>query len=199
MTMMDSTTKALIRKYLTGAAVAAIGGAVGAATTMLEAGPVADTRALLAAMGLGALVALRLWMSRQMSGIPALFGLQQSFGDKLAASPDEELGEGGLLYKVLLPNLESAQMRSFVGESMPAPAPTMVEVRKFSDVRLQEAVEHVFANSGGKNGMFFNVNLDGEIRAGVAVKTGGHLSIGGFLLKKPGSKMEGLVEVTFAF
>jgi len=193
---MESQTLATIRKYVTGAIVVALGGAVGAASTMLEAGPITNYKALGAAMFVGAVLALRLWLVKETSGIFSIFGLEKSFGDKLAESPKDYFDDGGILYNEILPNLEK-QAQGLTGL-----APTLssiVEVRKFSDPRLQEALETVFANSGGKNGMFFNVNLNGEVRAGVAVKAGGHLSVGGFLEKKPGLKLEGLVQFTYAF
>jgi hypothetical protein len=75
----------------------------------------------------------------------------------------------------------------------------MVEVRRFSDSRLQEAVESVFLASGFKNGAVINVDLNGEIRAGLVVKKGGHLTFSGFLAKKPHQKIEGLAQVAFGF
>lgn len=194
---MNDKTKALIQKYLSGAIVAALGGAVGAVTTMLEAGPVTNYKALLAAMAVGAVLALRLWLGRQTAGIVSIIGFEKSLGDKLAASPDVFPDEGGILYRAMLPAIDVGTDRQRALAGM-AP-PSLVEVRKFSDPRLQEALDTVFASSGGKNGMFFNVNLNGEVRGGVAIKQGGHLSVGGFLEKKPGLKLEGLLQFTYAF
>lgn len=194
---MNDQTKALIQKYLSGAIVAALGGAVGALATMSEAGPITNYKVLGAAMLAGAAFALRLWLMKQTSGIVSIFGLEKSLGDELAASPDEYPDEGGILYKAMLPALDVGTDRQRALAGM-AP-PSLVEVRKFSDPQLREALDTVFASSGGKNGMFFNVNLNGEIRAGVAIKQGGHLSVGGFLEKKPGLKLEGLLQFTYAF
>lgn len=201
---MDSQTKALIRKYLTGAAVAALGGAVTSLAAALGAGTTPDPKTLALAMLAGAVGALRLWYMRQTSSLASIFGLEKSLGDKLAASPADGPDEGGILYRVMLPSLEPPSLEvtavlGLTGSPVPTAAPTMVEVRKFSDPRLQEAVEHAFQASGGRNGAFFNVNLNGEVRSGVAIKVGGHLSFSGFLIKKPGVKMEGLAEVAFAF
>lgn len=190
---MDSQQAARIRKYLTGAGVAALGGAVTALATVLGAGTMPEPKALGIAMLAGAVGALRLWWMRQGSSIASIFGLEPSFGDKLAAPPAAAPSEDSILYSVMLPEIGPA-----VNRLVSAP-PTMVEVRKFSDPRLQEAVEHVFATSGGKNGAFINVNLNGEVRSGVAIKVGGHLSFSGFLIKKPGYKLDGLAEVAFAF
>ena len=201
---MDSQQAARIRKYLTGAGVAALGGAVTALATVLGAGAMPEPKALGLAMLAGAVGALRLWWMRQGSSIASIFGLEPSFGDKLAAPPAAAPSEDSILYSVMLPSLDQdvgvglIGHRGLVGSPVPV-APTMVEVRKFSDPRLQEAVEHVFAASGGKNGAFLNVNLNGEVRSGVAIKVGGHLSFSGFLIKKPGYKIDGLAEVSFAF
>jgi len=208
---MDSQTKALIRKYLTGAGVAAIGGAIGALAPILDSMLRADVGVTFPPLGVvgvamlaGAVTAVRLWYMKQTSSLASVFGLEKSFGDKLAAPPAAAPSEDIILYSVMLPSLDQdvgvglIGHRGLVGSPVPV-APTMVEVRKFSDPRLQEAVEHVFAASGGKNGAFLNVNLNGEVRSGVAIKVGGHLSFSGFLIKKPGYKIDGLAEVSFAF
>jgi hypothetical protein len=197
---MDSQTKALIRKYLTGAGVAALGGALGALAPILDsilrAGAGATTPSfgvIGVAMLAGAVGAVRLWYMKQTSGLASIFFLEKSFGDKLASPPAAAPSEDSILYSVMLPEIGPAVNR------LVAAPPTMVEVRKFSDPRLQEAVEHVFAKSGAKGGAFLNVNLNGEVRSGVAIKVGGHLSFSGFLIKKPGYKIDGLAEVSFAF
>lgn len=199
---MDSQTMALIRRYATGAAVAALGGALGALTTILDslttqASPAPPPGVIALACLAGAVTALRLWGMKQMSGFASIIGVEKSLGDKLAASPAlAGSDDDAILYAVMVPPVEPVATTRL---GLMAAAPSLVEVRKFSDPRLQEAIEHVFQNTGGKNGMFFNVNLDGEVRSGVAVKVGGHLSTGGFLVKKPGLKLEGLAEVTYAF
>jgi hypothetical protein len=195
--IVDDKIKATIWRYLTGAGVAALGGALGALTTLLDGGTIPSFKVLGLAVAAGAVMSLRLWLTKEKAGFLSIVGVEKSLGDKLAATPDETWEEGGILYKALLPAIGPSQYRAAVA-GIEAP-PDLVEVRKFSDQRLQDAIEHVFDTSGGKNGMFFNVNLNGEIRAGVAVKIGGHLSIGGFLEKKPGLKLEGLAEVTYTF
>ena len=212
---MDSQTKALIRKYLTGAGVAALGGALGALAPILDsilrAGAGATTPSfgvIGVAMLAGAVGAVRLWYMKQTSGLASIFFLEKSFGDKLASPPAAAPSEDSILYSVMLPAIDVRPEAAFsrttgpgvqLLSAVPSAPPSMVEVRKFSDPRLQEAVEHVFATSGGKNGAFLNVNLNGEVRSGVAIKVGGHLSFSGFLIKKPGYKIDGLAEVSFAF
>jgi len=202
---MDSQTKALIRKYLTGAGVAALGGALGALAPILDsilragAGATSPSFGVIGvAMLAGAVTAVRLWYMKQTSSLASVFGLEKSFGDKLASPPAAAPSDDSILYSVMLPAIEPSVARLGL-MAVPAAPPTLVEVRKFSNPQLQEAVEHVFATSGGKNGAFLNINLNGEVRSGVAIKVGGHLSFSGFLIKKPGVKMDGLAEVAFAF
>lgn len=94
---MDIQTKALIRKTLTGAAVAAIGGALAALATALDSTAPINPQVLGLAMLVGATAALRLWWVKQASSLASIFGLEPSLGDQLAASPGASPEDGKLL------------------------------------------------------------------------------------------------------
>jgi hypothetical protein len=190
---MNPQTEAVVVKWATGALLAFVIGALAAAPTLVEDGKITGAE-LVIVLGAG-LLALRIWAMRQMADLGTILGVPGSLPARRVSDPALEEGDPieGLLVKTLIVPLSTA--RGLV-------SPSPIEIRKFSDPQLQEAVEKAFRiaeANGDRSGGFFNVNVAGEIRTGVAVKLGGHLSIGGFLAKAPGKKLEGMAEFTFTW
>lgn len=80
--------------------------------------------------------------------------------------------------------------------------PGVGEIRKFSDDRLQSAVDYAAAKAdaaGTSHAIVMNYNINGEAKLGVVFRKGKHLSIGGFLEHKPKEKLAGLVEAVITF
>jgi hypothetical protein len=180
-----------IKKWITAAAVAAASGAIAVAPGYLEDGTI--NQADLLAMGAAAIVALRLWFARQAADLGVLVNLTDPPRRRTDDSPADFCDGESLVYKVMLEP-------KVTGQFLTSPEP--VEIRRFTDERLQAAVERVFTvaeQSGHKNGMVFQATVKGEFRFGVAVKKGGHLTFGGFLEKRPGRPIEGLAEVAWTF